>query len=164
MLTCHACRRICLKALVRDTLGSIISPHTARIAAPAARYTINSSPWAQRRYATQDVVTTERKTRLLEKPGLKIHDGEAKGRITMYPKAELEKELLYLPDPLKLANNTLNLLRQDDHVKALEVVRYASNKMSCTVSWNHIIDYNMSKGRVTPAIKTYNEVRSRREA
>ena len=86
-------------------------------------------------------------------------DGEGpRGRISAYPKAELEKELLYLPDPLKLAENTLNLLRQDEHIKALEIVRYASRKMPCTVSWNHIIDYDMSKGRVTPAMKTYNEV------
>ncbi|MCJ1438991.1 hypothetical protein MMC27_008381 [Xylographa pallens] len=84
-----------------------------------------------------------------------------KGRITAYPRAELEKELLYLPDPLKLAENTLNLLRQDEHNKALEIVRYASRKMPCTVSWNHIIDYDMSKGRVTPAIKTYNEMKKR---
>ena len=83
-----------------------------------------------------------------------------KGRITAYPRAELEKELLYLPDPLKLAENTLNLLRQDEHNKALEIVRYASRTMPCTVSWNHIIDYDMSKGRVTPAMKTYNEVHS----
>ncbi|MCJ1389898.1 hypothetical protein MMC18_002755 [Xylographa bjoerkii] len=83
------------------------------------------------------------------------------GRMTAYPRAELEKELLYLPDPLKLAENTLNLLRQDEHIKALEIVRYASRKMPCTVSWNHIIDYDMSKGRVTPAMKTYNEMKKR---
>ncbi|MCJ1316927.1 hypothetical protein MMC15_002248 [Xylographa vitiligo] len=87
--------------------------------------------------------------------------GGPKGRMSAFPKAELERELLYLPDPLKLAENTLNLLRQDEHIKALEIVRYASRKMPCTVSWNHIIDYDMSKGRVSPAMKTYNEMKKR---
>ncbi|KAL8823712.1 MAG: hypothetical protein Q9170_008328 [Blastenia crenularia] len=74
---------------------------------------------------------------------------------------QLGKELLYLQDPLKLAENTIGLLRNDDDEKALEIVRMASKRSSCTVSWNHIIDYNMAKGRVQQAVKIYNEMKKR---
>ena len=77
---------------------------------------------------------------------------------TQFKRTELEQELRYLRDPLKLAENTVSLLRQDDHKKALELVRIASRTMACTVSWNHIIDYDMGRGKVSAAIKTYNEV------
>lgn len=76
-------------------------------------------------------------------------------------KKHLERELPFLRDPLKLADHILGLLRQDEQRKALETVRLASSKMvSCTVSWNHLVDYEMSKGRVTSAIKIYNEVKA----
>ncbi|MCJ1281408.1 hypothetical protein MMC26_000727 [Xylographa opegraphella] len=81
-------------------------------------------------------------------------------RKTAFKQTELDRELLHLPDPLKLAEHTLDLLRQDEHIKALAIVKHASRIMPCTVSWNHIIDYNMSKGRVSPAMKTYNDVGS----
>ncbi|KAI4179977.1 MAG: hypothetical protein L6R41_007527 [Letrouitia leprolyta] len=70
---------------------------------------------------------------------------------------ELEKELLWLQDPLKLADNTIDLLRKDEDEKALELIRMASKRSQCTVSWNHVIDYEMSKGRVQKAEKVYNE-------
>ncbi|MCJ1243228.1 hypothetical protein MMC30_000425 [Trapelia coarctata] len=89
-------------------------------------------------------------------------NGENTGkRITAFPQTALERELRYLTDPLKLAQNTLDLLRRDEHVKALELVRLASRKMPCTVSWNHIIDYDMNKDKVNAAWKTYNEMKKR---
>ncbi|KAL8816972.1 MAG: hypothetical protein Q9223_004106 [Gallowayella weberi] len=71
---------------------------------------------------------------------------------------QLDRELVYLQDPLRLAENTLNLLRKDDNDKALDLVRIASKQIPCTVSWNHIVDYEMSKGRIQKAVKIYNEV------
>ena len=78
-----------------------------------------------------------------------------------YKAADLEKELYWVRDPLKLAHKILNLLKRDtreDFVKALALVRQASKNMQCTVSWNHLVDYNMSKGWVRPAVGIYNEV------
>ncbi|KAL8644092.1 MAG: hypothetical protein Q9210_007428, partial [Variospora velana] len=72
---------------------------------------------------------------------------------------QLGKELVWLQDPVKLAENTIGLLRNDDHEKAIDTVRMASKNTSCTVSWNHLIDYDMSKGKVQKAVKIYNEVR-----
>ena len=64
----------------------------------------------------------------------------------------------WLKDPLKLGDHTVSLLRADNFQKALEIVRIASRDVECTVSWNHLVDYEMSKGRVQNATKVYNEV------
>lgn len=71
---------------------------------------------------------------------------------------QLDQELVWLRDPVKLADNTISLLRKDDHERALETVRKASKSVPCSVSWNHLIDYDMSKGKVQKAIKKFNEV------
>jgi hypothetical protein len=71
---------------------------------------------------------------------------------------DVRKELDYLRDPLKLANHVLNLLRQDRFDEAELLVQTASKSFPCTVSWNHLIDWELSKGKVNVAIKTYNEV------
>ena len=67
-------------------------------------------------------------------------------------------ELDHLKDPLRLADRIWNILCQDDVDKATALVRMASPRMECVVSWNHIIDWNMSKGKVNTALKIYNEV------
>ncbi|KAI4144396.1 MAG: hypothetical protein L6R39_004204 [Caloplaca ligustica] len=81
-------------------------------------------------------------------------DGE---KLDLRRKKHLGKELVWLQDPLKLAENTVSLLRDDEDEKALEIVRMASKRAPCTVSWNHLIDYEMSKGRCQKAVKIYNE-------
>ena len=71
----------------------------------------------------------------------------------------LGKELQYLGDPLNLAKHVLQLLNQPGQdEKAAEMVRMASKSMPCTVSWNHMIDYYMSEGRVALAMSMYNDV------
>ena len=72
----------------------------------------------------------------------------------------VRKELQFLKDPLVLAVQVRKYLREDEFEKTLALVRAASKDVQCTVSWNHLIDYEMSKGRMNAAIKTYNEVRS----
>ena len=95
-------------------------------------------------------------------PKMELEPTNEKGnhgkRLTTPPRFTLEKELRYLTDPLELAKRTVDLLRSGDHAHALELVRLASRTMPCTVSWNHIIDFAMSKDRVNDACKTYNEV------
>ena len=75
-------------------------------------------------------------------------------------KSNLRIEIRWLKDPVKLANHTVKLLQGDNFEKALEMVRLASNTVECTVGWNHLIDYEMSKARVANAVKLYNEVSS----
>lgn len=74
---------------------------------------------------------------------------------------ELQTELRYLGDPVKLADHALTLLRADKASKVLELLRQAGPHHGTTVSWNHLIDYHLSQGKVAPALKCYNEVRSR---
>lgn len=78
-----------------------------------------------------------------------------------YDKLNLQLEVRWLKDPVKLADHTVKLLREDDFRKALEIVRMASKYVQCTVSWNHLIDYEMSKARVADALKWYNEMKKR---
>ena len=67
-------------------------------------------------------------------------------------------ELRHLRDPLQLADHVRDMLRNKNEKKALELVRAASKDVDCTVAWNHLMDYGMSKGMVNPALKYYNEV------
>lgn len=72
--------------------------------------------------------------------------------------ADIQKELTYLGDPLKLASHVLALLRQGKSDEVELLVRTASKSFPCTVSWNHLIDWQLSQGKVNVAVKTYNEV------
>ena len=80
--------------------------------------------------------------------------------IEPYNKSNLEREVRWLKDPVKLADHTVNLLRKDQFQKAVEIVRLASKHSECTVSWNHLIDYEMSTAKVDDAFKLFNEVSS----
>ncbi len=66
--------------------------------------------------------------------------------------------LTYLKDPLKLAEFVRKTLRSDNFDLAEKLVREASRNIQCTVSWNHLIDWQLGKGKMNAAIKTYNEV------
>jgi hypothetical protein len=70
----------------------------------------------------------------------------------------IRKQLKHLQDPLKLAQHVRETLREDDFESALAIVRAASKDNQCIVSWNHLIDWQLSKGKMKDAIKTYNEV------
>lgn len=59
---------------------------------------------------------------------------------------------------MRLADRTLDLLRDNDQTNALLLVRAASAKMDCVVSWNHLLDYGISQGKVNATMKLYNEV------
>ena len=70
----------------------------------------------------------------------------------------LEKDLRFLKDPLKLAENTVQLLHKGETEKAYDLVKLSSRNMACTVSWNHLMDYEMAKKRAANALKIYNDV------
>lgn len=64
-------------------------------------------------------------------------------------------------DPLKLANDTLAKLKKDKFEEAIDLVRKSSAAIDCTVSWNHLIDWQCKKGKINSAVKTYNELKKR---
>jgi pentatricopeptide repeat protein len=69
-----------------------------------------------------------------------------------------KKELRYLQDPLELATFVKKELWKDKPTEMLQLVRMASHSMQCIVSWNHVIDYFLAKGKVNDAMKVYNDV------
>ncbi len=68
--------------------------------------------------------------------------------------------LKYLKDPIKLAEFVRKTLSDDNYELAQRVVNEASSTTPCTVSWNHIIEWQLSKGKMNTAIKSYHEVGS----
>lgn len=86
------------------------------------------------------------------------HKQRALARSEVFTQSSLEKELQYLKDPRKLADYIHSLLRKDQYLKAYELVKMSSKDFPCTVSWNHLIDFEMSNGRVGNASKIYNDV------
>jgi hypothetical protein len=71
---------------------------------------------------------------------------------------EVSKQLRYLKDPLRLAEYVRKILLKDDFETAQKVVRAASKDVQCIVSWNHLVDWQLNKGSMNAAIKTFNEV------
>ncbi|PBP24141.1 pentatricopeptide repeat protein [Diplocarpon rosae] len=75
---------------------------------------------------------------------------------------EIQQHLKYLNDPVKLADFVRNTLRTSDNFDfVLELVRTASKNALHVVSWNHLVGYLMSKGKMNAAISTYNEMKKR---
>ena len=157
MLECSACIRRCIRTIFADVLGShrplqhsrhhLLPQHPSR------------SVWIRRGYAIEATAFENRpaQTPPLPTPYVGRSNRPTKQE-TPFQKKSLEQELRWLKDPLKLAEKVITLLRKDEFQKALELVRLASKDIQCTVSWNHLVDYEMSKGRVTNASKIYNEV------
>lgn len=68
------------------------------------------------------------------------------------------RELQYLSDPLELAVFVKRELRKDKFDEMLTLVRMASREGQRIVSWNYIIYYALQVGRVSVALRIYNEV------
>ena len=130
MLICRSRIRTCFNTFITFTLASSLRTH--------------------RRFVSivNGVKTTENYTQPRTRSG---------PRDRTY-RSSIAKELIYLDDPLRLANHTRNLLHGNERKKALELVRLAGKTKPCTVSWNHVIDHDMGQGRINLAIKDYNEV------
>jgi hypothetical protein len=73
-------------------------------------------------------------------------------------KFAIERQLSYLGDPLKLSEYVNSLLMKDKFTEAEQLLRAASKNTKYTVGWNHLINYQLNKGAVNGAYKTYNEV------
>ena len=175
MLTCSGCIRTYLRTTFSDVLYPTYSGYVAVSPRRSTRFASTvpkKEPWLQRgslRDSTRVKYDQRRK-----EPPVKLHavqggdrrnrlisssaNGRPGGRSRGLKKSNLKKELLYLQDPLQLADKTLHLLNQGDYQKALEMVRVAGNNFKCTVSWNHLINDNMNHGNIAWAIKLYNDV------
>lgn len=69
------------------------------------------------------------------------------------------REIQYLRDPHRLASHVQRLLRHGEVQFAYDLVLVSQNAgLRNIVSWNHLLDYHMSKGMVSEALKYYNHV------
>ena len=166
MLECNACLLRCLRAVVSDTLSAtrprphrlLLTPHLSH---------------PRRASSSSAAVANLEGTRYLNAAQIRHHQTKDNDAVALVQhdrttshhakKAEraLKKELLYLSDPLKLAEHIHYTLRCDNPDKALELVRLASREMSCIVSWNHIVDWHMQNRRPADAMRIYNEMKKR---
>jgi hypothetical protein len=146
MFSCCSCMRRHVRALLGDSVLHQLEQRTAVVTHHASRV-IGRSYSATSRLHRNDPGDEWRKMR-----------PEKLGRRPLPSPAAIRKELVYLLDPLKLADHVLNLLREGKFDEAQALVREASKNFPCTVSWNHLINSQLNEGKVNGAIKTYNEV------
>ncbi|TAQ86785.1 hypothetical protein B7494_g4900 [Chlorociboria aeruginascens] len=163
MLTCHACSKRYLRAILGDS-PTILSPLICRAPTIRRHYVTESpesSPTSHPLAETQSIGTEEDRV----KHG-KEHNGNPKStsenkKEDSISKYAIEQHLKYLTDPLKLADYIRKILRDDGFPTAQAIVRAASKSMSCTVSWNHLIDWQLSREKMNAALSTYNEMKKR---
>jgi len=164
MLTCSSCMKRCLQSLIGDSATiSSASASSLKTSGPASQ-TRKLHTTSQSTSSSKDYKSTFAKPRSdskndrqkwLDSRGTRPADKPAK---VPDSKFVVRKHLQYLKDPVKLADFVRDSLRKDEYETTLEVVRSASKSIQCTVSWNHLIDYTLTKGRMNAAIKIYNEV------
>lgn len=177
MLSCHACMRHCLQTIIGRPLQQL---HARSIPTPrpvfrscSRTYTQShallkeqrESAYQQDGHITISNSSSELSTTRFERNrqewlrsrGVRP-PSKVKRRPNLETEASMNKHLQYLRDPLKLSEYVRTTLRNDDFETAEKVVHYASKKMQCVVSWNHLVDWQLSKGRMNAAIKIFNDV------
>jgi hypothetical protein len=159
MLSCHACTKRILQSIIGGpTLSSRPLNPSLASSRSNSRRAISSSPRIL--LPERSIVVSERKKQReqwFESRGVRPADKPARRQLNDKEYA-LRRELRYLNDPLKLAQHVRICLRDDEFHNTLALIRAASKDLQCTVSWNHLIDWQLSKGKMNAAIKTYNEV------
>lgn len=170
MLNCSACRFRCLQTLIGDAVQSTsINPIFAT--SSTRRFSRSFTAPADSSVKTWKNIAPRPKDQdpdgAFIKPRPK-RDEWLKSRGVRPPTKQkkpdfdspgsMNTHLKYLQDPIKLADFVRYTLQNDDFETAEKVVRAASKSVQCVVSWNHLVHWQLSKGRMNAAIKTYNEV------
>lgn len=162
MLTCHSCTRRILQSIVGEFVilsatgrASLASDrcNTRRSFSSTCRVLLKEASVGSAASLTRKI----RRKEWFESRPVPPANRQARTKMSE-DKYALRKELLYLNDPLKLADHVRQRLREDEFHKTLAIVRGASATVQCTVSWNHLIDWQLNKGKMNDAIKTFNEV------
>lgn len=184
MLECRSCLFRCLRAIVGDSqpaarlapkIHGRLSPRS-RIAHHSIRgYQTTTAHDSGGKYAVQNgdhpphlrnepLSRDERRIAMNRRDRSKAETGDGDSRMLSVPPEQeraLKQELKYLKDPLKLADHVRHVLRGNDLDKALALCRMASKQMQCIVSWNHCIDWLMTRKDIDKAMKLYNEMKKR---
>ena len=157
MLTCQKCMRHCLQAIIGSNVSiparsRLIS--TTSVSKPRPR----SFELIEKKLAPWHVKTINRPNRKEEKKYENAGSHNPKKiRSTAKSKERADREaslhLKFLKDPIKLAHFVRETLRDNNYDLAQAVVNEASARMPCVVSWNHIIEWQLSKGKMNGALK-----------
>lgn len=150
MFTCRSCLQRHVRALLGDSVyqrvelrNTIVLHHASR--APGRSYSTTS------RLHRNSLITGEGSKYEQSRP----QSGAHKMQTTQHP---IQKNWTSQRDPLVFASDVLDLLREDKFTEAHKAVQDASKYFRCTVSWNHLMNWQLSRGKVNGAIKSYNEV------
>ncbi|KAI1425969.1 hypothetical protein F5Y12DRAFT_315094 [Xylaria sp. FL1777] len=160
MFTCRACLRRAYETSSRHGLPS--NPNTSRYNISPFR-AIAKPPRSNSRYATVAIHEPSADT---ANPIVATRPTD-ESRVQKVPPASrsiawaARKELEYLADPLHIANRVRLALDKDNFGLAVVITRQASSTSSVTVSWNHLIDYELRNGRIRGALRFYNEMKKR---
>ncbi|TPX08983.1 uncharacterized protein E0L32_009562 [Thyridium curvatum] len=84
--------------------------------------------------------------------------GDPEGRTASSLNYATRKQLEFMSDPFKIAEHVHATLSKGRFEEALLLTRKASKDAKVTVSWNHLIEYQMKCLRLNAAIKLFNEV------
>ncbi|KAI1751433.1 hypothetical protein F4782DRAFT_183543 [Xylaria castorea] len=162
MFICRACLRRASENVSGHSLPRNLK--TGRYNLPSFG-TITRPSRSSRTYATAaahapSVDTTNAVISLASTESSKPRDSKApfRGRSADWA---ARKELQYLSDPLHIANRVRLALDKDNFELAALITRKASKDSNVTVSWNHLIDYQLQQGRLHGAMKLYNEMKKR---
>jgi hypothetical protein len=169
MLTCPACLRRCLQIGIGDLPQVSISSKTATIAFGSISTTRTYTSVATKGKLAADASSYGHKVgdKAISNSNSRQKWIESRGERPAWKEnsrtansidEETAKELRLLRDPLKLADNVRRKLQGDNFEEAQKLVRAASKDTQCVVSWNHLISWQLNKGSLNAALKTYNEV------
>lgn len=112
-------------------------------------------PKSKTSYKVLNIIPTER---TLQRREWFPSKGKRPPLSSKYSEKKLHINVSLENDPLKLANYIRRLLMKDRYDLAVKTVRTVSRSIQCVVSWNHLIDWLMSKGKMKSAFKIYHEV------
>lgn len=152
-----------MRRYISTVFADVLHAHRPPRPLPLTRQAVQTISRRPRGYATE---ATRFESAQIPDPGLDVgirkpylpNRASPQQQDEPFSRTSLEHEMRWLKDPLKLGDCIVRLLKQDGFQKALALVRLASKNIECTVSWNYLIDFYMSKGRVSDAVKLYNEV------
>jgi pentatricopeptide repeat protein len=161
----HACIRRCLHAIRHESASrsGTARPHRQyQSFATASRFEPRPRGDVWRGQDNHHIAAAPAKPKTplweeLKDEGKEDRSDAPKG-VAVGVQGHIKRELVWLKDPLKLAERTRQLLLNGEEQKAFELVRLGSRTMECTISWNALIDYLLTQGRVNAAWQTFNDV------
>jgi hypothetical protein len=171
MLTCQVCIRRCLRTFLGDlpqisiSSRSTLAPSISGKSFSGRSYTSyaaneklkTNSSGDRTKFGDAAASNTNARKEWIESRGVRPAWKEKSGVASNIDR-ETVQELKHLKDPLKLADFVRRKLQKGNFEDAQKFVRVASKHSQCVVSWNHLISWQLSKGSLNAALKTYNEV------